>query len=149
VSISTTREIPSALGLPAQNDVAAAGGMAACIGTEVAAGTVLGEAASDDPSVRTVRAFGVTYDLSPVVSANGVFCSSTVATTARTASCAGAVGAGDAEPAGLESLCERMPPNTATHITMTSAHTIAASRIAKSPNPENFRRHRGRKVRFG
>jgi len=38
---------------------------------------------------------------------------------------------------GTERLCDRMPPNTARHRTMTSVPTIAASRMAKSPNRES------------
>ena len=91
------------MGLPGQDDVALAGGMAACAGAEVAVDTVTGTNA-DEPGARTVRAFGVASDLSPVVSIKRVFCSSTVVTTARTDPSAGAVGDGEAEPADSEDL---------------------------------------------
>src|SRR3974377_692000 len=90
--------MPSALGLPGEDGGALAGGMAACAGAEVAVDTIPGTTA-DEPGARTVRAFGVASDSSPVVSTKGVFCSSTVVTTARTDPSGGAVGDGEAEPA--------------------------------------------------
>jgi len=56
---------------------------------------------------------------------------------------------GDVEPIGTEDLCERMTPNTATHTTIASAHTIAARRMAKSPTLRALNAMGRREPRFG
>src|ERR1700738_2700784 len=107
VSISTTREMPSASGVPGHEEPArgtaggagadAAGGPAA-VGTCADAGAVAA-ATAGEPWATPVGAFDVTSELgaglSPVVSTNGARCSSTVVTTDRPGPSADAVCSSD------------------------------------------------------
>jgi hypothetical protein len=197
VSISTTRETPSALGLPGHDDVAArgvaawvgaagAGGAAtggatcAAVAGEFCAGTAgaLGAPAAVGTTgllsvtvlLGAVGTFGVTGAVGAVTravdAALGAAGAAFGATSASAEGLIGAVAAGAAcrsskgvttaraappvvawaaagKATGTERLCDRMPPNTARHMTMASAPIIAASRMAKPPNLESSR-HRWR-----
>jgi len=134
VSISTTREMPSASGLPGHEEpraMAGAGdsGGAAAAGTCVAAGVVV-TATVAERSTPTVGAFAEVK--AGFAAGSSTFCSATVLTTVRAEPSVDAVCVGEVDPIGTESLslCESMAPNTATHTVIASAHAIAASRMA-------------------
>src|SRR3974377_71247 len=91
VSTSTTREIPSASGLPGHEEPERATAAGTCTDAGVGATAPAGRAATDagfsvDPEPGA--------NLSPVVSTSGLPCSSTVVTTGPTDLSAGAVCAG-------------------------------------------------------
>src|SRR5215831_11798956 len=104
VSISTTRETPSALGLLHEAGMAEGGGAAAWA---TAAGA---SAARADPAAG--------------------FMSVTAATGARPS--VGVTWAGWGAGTGL--FCQKMAPNTATHSTIASADAIVARRMSDPPN---------------
>src|SRR5438128_2444784 len=133
VSISTTRDTPSALGLPGHDDAAGALGGAAdtCAGGAAVIGATRGAASAGEFCETTIGAVadGSAVGLIALAASGAVtLSSSTVVTTARLLPSVAAA-ASDVEGMGTpEDRCERMAPNTATHMIMTSAHAIAASR---------------------
>src|SRR5271166_1306650 len=131
VSISTTREMPSALGLPGQEAVAVAGGMAAdCACAGAGAGAATGAAATaGEPCASRVETFGGTSDAEANLAglADGTLRSSAGRTTVRANSTAGPVCVSDVKLLGMEAPRQRKAPKP---IPIASAHTIAAMRMA-------------------
>ena len=157
VSISTVRETPSALGLPGHETAVVGATVAACGGAAAAGAGAGAAAAAAGACARTVAgagagiAAGVAPPCAFVVGELGIGAAS-AAGSGLLAACTGAGGlasstvvttrngvsevaawAGDVEAIGTEDRWERMAPNTATHMTIISAHAIAARRMAISP----------------
>src|SRR5262249_6270174 len=137
VSISTTRETPSASGLPGHEEPARAGagdaGSAAAAGT-CGAADVGATATVEELRTPTVGLLGATPEVKAGFAADslagGAPCSAIVVTTARAEPSVDAVCTGDVEPSGTEALCESMVANTPTQTTIVRAATLATSLMA-------------------
>src|SRR6516165_5928521 len=153
VSISTTREIPIASGLPGHDEATrgTAAGAGAGAGAPAGAGAatgvwaatwVAGTAGVFSPMmvgvVLGVLSGGDTGCTAALASVGAGSCSSSVVMTVRACSSLDAPCAGTGEAIGTEVRCKTTAPSAVTNRTTVSAQATAASRMARSPRLETL-----------